>query len=196
MYPKSLQNLIDDFKALPGVGEKTAERFAFWVLDSNSDFPSQFANDLVLIKQKIKYCEVCGNITEGNICSICEDEKRNKKFICVVQQPKDVFAIEKTDFRGVYHVLHGALSTTKGILPDDLNIRSLLERVEKGGVDEVVVATNPTLDGETTALYLAKKLKDINVNVTRLAHGLSMGSSLDYADELTLIKAMEGRTKQ
>ena len=195
MYPKSLQNLIDDFKALPGVGEKTAERFAFWVLDSIGDFPNQFANDLVLVKQKIKYCEVCGNITEGIKCSICEDDRRNKRFVCVVQQPKDVFAIEKTDFRGVYHVLHGALSTTKGILPDDLNIRSLIKRLEEG-VDEVVIATNPTLDGETTALYLAKILKDMGINVTRLAHGLSMGSSLDYADELTLIKAMEGRTKQ
>jgi recombination protein RecR len=195
MYPKSLQNLIDDFKTLPGVGEKTAERYAFWVLDANSEFPNQFANDLVLVKQKIKYCDICGNITEGNVCSICENEKRNKKAICVVQQPKDVFAIEKTDYTGVYHVLHGALSTTKGVLPDDLNIRSLLRRIEQG-VEEVIIATNPTLDGETTALYLTRILKDLDVNVSRLAHGLSMGSNLDYVDELTLIKAMEGRIKQ
>jgi len=195
MYPKSLQNLIDDFKTLPGVGEKTAERYAFWVLDANGEFPNQFANDLVLVKQKIKYCDICGNITEGNVCSICENEKRNKKDICVVQQPKDVFAIEKTDYTGVYHVLHGALSTTKGILPDDLNIRSLLRRIEQG-VEEVIIATNPTLDGETTALYLTRILKDLDVNVSRLAHGLSMGSNLDYVDELTLIKAMEGRIKQ
>ena len=195
MYPKSLQNLIDDFKSLPGVGEKTAERFAFWILDSNNELPVQFANDLIAVKQKIKYCEECGNITEGNKCDICVNENRDESVICVVQQPKDIFAIEKTGYKGKYHVLHGALSTTKGILPEDINIKGLIGRLGSS-IKELVIATNPTLDGETTALYLANILKKENYNVTRLAHGLPMGSSLDYADELTLIKAMEGRIKQ
>jgi len=195
MYPKSLQNLIDDFKSLPGVGEKTAERFAFWMLDSNNELPAQFANDLLAVKQKIKYCEDCGNITEDNKCEICLNENRDESILCVVQQPKDIFAIEKTGYKGKYHVLHGALSTTKGVLPEDINIKGLVGRLGSN-IKEIVIATNPTLDGETTALYLTNILKKENYSVTRLAHGLPMGSSLDYADELTLIKAMEGRIKQ
>lgn len=194
MYPKSLQNLIDAFKSLPGVGAKTAERYALCILDQSAEDVEDFASSLLKVKNNIKTCSICGNITEGNICDICANENRKKEYICVVQHPKDIFAIEKTGYSGYYHVLNGAISTTKGILPDDINIKSLYERLD--GIREVIIATNPTLDGETTALYLSKTLKERNVEVTRLAHGLPMGSNLDYADELTLIKAMEGRIKQ
>ncbi|MBQ7890651.1 MAG: recombination protein RecR [Erysipelotrichaceae bacterium] len=194
MYPKSLQNLIDAFKSLPGVGAKTAERYALCILDQSVEDVEDFASSLLKVKNNIKTCSICGNITEGNICDICANENRKKEYICVVQHPKDIFAIEKTGYSGYYHVLNGAISTTKGILPDDINIKSLYERLE--GIREVIIATNPTLDGETTALYLSKTLKERNVEVTRLAHGLPMGANLDYADELTLIKAMEGRIKQ
>lgn len=194
MYPKSLQKLIDDFRMLPGVGEKTAERYALCMLDLDQESVEQFAGHLLQMKQNIKQCRVCGNITEQDVCDFCSDENRDTSVICVVQQPKDIFAIEKTGFNGMYHVLNGTISTTKGILPDDINIQSLFSRLDS--VKEVIIATNPTLDGETTALYLSKVLKDYPVSVTRLAHGLPMGSNLDYADELTLIKAMEGRIKQ
>ena len=194
MYPKSLQNLIDAFKSLPGVGAKTAERYALCILDQSVEDVEDFASSLLKVKNNIKTCSICGNITEGNICDICANENRKKEYICVVQHPKDIFAIEKTGYSGYYHVLNGAISTTKGILPDDINIKSLYERLD--GIREVIIATNPTLDGETTALYLSKTLKERNVEVTRLAHGLPRGANLDYADELTLIKAMEGRIKQ
>lgn len=194
MYPKSLQNLIEAFKSLPGVGAKTAERYALCILEQSVEDVEDFATSLLKVKNNIKTCVVCGNITEGNICDICANENRKKEYICVVQHPKDIFAIEKTGYSGYYHVLNGAISTTKGILPDDINIKSLYDRLE--GVNEVIIATNPTLDGETTALYLSKTLKERKVEVTRLAHGLPMGANLDYADELTLIKAMEGRIKQ
>ena len=195
MYPKSLQNLIDAFKSLPGVGLKTAERYALSILDQNIEDVENFAKNLLKVKTNIKQCTICGNITEGDVCDICSNENRNSAVICVVQHPKDIFAIEKTGYSGYYHVLNGAISTTKGILPDDINIKSLYRRIDDS-VKEIIIATNPTLDGETTALYLSKMLKDKDVEVTRLAHGLPMGANLDYADELTLIKAMEGRIKQ
>ena len=194
MYPKSLQNLIEAFKSLPGVGAKTAERYALCILDQSVEDVEDFASSLLKVKNNIKTCSICGNITEENVCDICSNENRKNEYICVVQHPKDIFAIEKTGYSGYYHVLNGAISTTKGILPDDINIKSLYDRLE--GVNEVIIATNPTLDGETTALYLSKTLKERKVEVTRLAHGLPMGANLDYADELTLIKAMEGRIKQ
>ena len=196
MYPKSLQRLIESFKSLPGVGAKTAERYALCILDQNIEDVESFASDLLQVKTKIKQCSICGNITEEDVCDICSNENRDSTSICVVQNSKDIFAIDKTGYNGYYHVLNGAISTTKGILPDDINIKSLFKRLENGNVKEVIIATNPTLDGETTALYLSKMLKDENVVVTRLAHGLPMGANLDYADELTLIKAMEGRIKQ
>ena len=195
MYPKSLQRLIDAFKSLPGVGAKTAERYALSILDQNVEDVENFASNLLKVKNNIKQCKVCGNITEDDVCDICKNINRNASVICVVQHPKDIFAIEKTGYSGYYHVLNGAISTTKGILPDDINIKSLYGRIDDS-VKEIIIATNPTLDGETTALYLSKVLKDRNVEVTRLAHGLPMGANLDYADELTLIKAMEGRIKQ
>ena len=194
MYPKSLQHLIECFKSLPGVGAKTAERYALCILEQNIEDVENFASNLLQVKTKIKQCSICGNITENDVCDICANEDRDNRSICVVQNSKDIFAIEKTGYSGYYHVLNGAISTTKGILPDDINIKSLFTRLEN--VKEIIIATNPTLDGETTALYLSKMLKDEDVVVTRLAHGLPMGANLDYADELTLIKAMEGRIKQ
>ncbi len=195
MYPKSMQLLIEDLKGLPGVGEKTAERYALSLLNKPQEEIEQIAHDLLDAKNKIKYCRVCGNMTEDEICDICKDPKRDQSVICVVQEPKDIIAIERTKYNGLYHVLNGVISTTKGILPEDINIAGLLKRIDEK-VKEIIVATNPTLDGETTAIYLTKILKNKNVSVSRLANGIPMGGNLDYADELTLIKAMEGRIKQ
>lgn len=193
MYPKSLEELIENFKMLPGVGTKTAERYALLMLEKSNEEIRQFAQSLLDTKTKIKTCECCGNICEDNLCDICKDDERNKKVICVVQSCKDIIAMEKTrEYKAVYHVLNGLLSSTKGILPEDINLASLLRRIDEG-VDEVIIATNPTLEGETTALYLDKILKEKNILVTRIAHGIPMGGHLDYADELTLIKALEGR---
>jgi len=194
MYPKSLQQLIEKFRLLPGVGEKTAERYALTIMNLEKDEVEQFSNALMDVKNKIHTCSCCGNLTENEVCDICADPSRNKKIICVVQEAKDILAIERMrEYRGVYHVLGGVISTNKGILPSDLNIQSLNDRIDET-TEEVIIATNPTLEGETTALYLGKILKD-KTNVTRLAHGLPMGGHLDYTDELTLSKAMENRQK-
>lgn len=195
MYPESLNKLIDCFKMLPGVGNKTAERYALLMLEKDDEEVKRFTEALTESKQKIKLCTTCGNYSEEDECHICKDKTRNHKLICVVQSPKDIIAMEKTlEYKGVYHVLGGVISQSKGILPEDLKIKELIER-SKEGVEEVIIATNPTLEGETTALYLDKLLQQENVLVTRIAHGLPMGGHLDYADELTLIKALEGRKK-
>jgi recombination protein RecR len=195
MYPKILLNLIEELKKLPGVGAKTAERYAFEIINRDHQDIEAFANALMKIKDGLKTCTICGNITEENLCDICKDKYRDKSVICVVSYPKDIIAMEKTgEFHGVYHVLNGVISTFKGILPEDINIETLIQRVDEH-VSEVIIATNPTIEGETTALYIAKKLQLKEANVTRLASGLPMGGHLDYADEMTLIKAMEGRKK-
>lgn len=195
MYPKILLNLIEELKKLPGVGAKTAERYAFEIINRDHQDIEAFANALMKIKDGLKTCTICGNITEDNLCDICTDKYRDKSVICVVSYPKDIIAMEKTgEFHGVYHVLNGVISTFKGILPEDINIETLIQRVDEH-VSEVIIATNPTIEGETTALYIAKKLQLKEANVTRLASGLPMGGHLDYADEMTLIKAMEGRKK-
>jgi len=192
-YPKTLRQLIDGFRRLPGVGEKTAERYAFAVLDMNEEDSNEFSLDIKEAKKMLKECSCCGFITEGETCSICATVTRDQKTICVVQHSKDVIAMEKTQsYNGVYHVLNGVISTSKGILPEDINIHSLMQRV-KDNVSEIIIATNLTVEGETTALYLAKLLFSSDVKVTRIAHGLPMGGHLDYADELTIIKAIEGR---
>ncbi|MEG0314210.1 MAG: recombination mediator RecR [Erysipelotrichaceae bacterium] len=192
MYPKAFENLIEQLKHLPGVGSKTAERYAYSVLGWNKEEAESFIVAIQSI-QSINYCEVCGNLSEDKICSICSSEERNRNIVCVVQQPKDILAIEKSQtYKGVYHVLNGEISATKGIMPEDINIAALLERMT-ATIQEVIIATNPTADGETTALYIARLLESKGINVTRIAHGLPMGGHLDYADELTLIKAMEGR---
>ena len=195
MYPKSLQKLIDSLRLLPGVGSKTAERYAFTILDMSEEETQEFILSLVASRTQITKCKTCGNLAEGDECLICKDDSRDHNLICVVQHPKDIIAMERIqDYNGVYHVLNGAIATSKGILPEDLNIKSLLTRVSSQ-TKEVIIATNPTLEGETTAMYLAKLLSEKDVNVTRIAHGLPMGGHLDYADEMTLSKAMEGRQK-
>lgn len=195
MYPKKFEALVDSLRKLPGVGNKTAERYAFEVLDWNEEELENFITSFQEIKDGIRICENCGNLAEDDHCLVCEDSTRDHNIICVVQSPRDVIAMEKTrEYSGVYHVLNGVISTSKGILPEDINIHSLLERINED-TKEIIIATNPTVEGETTALYLSKLLEKYNVNVTRIAHGLPMGGHLDYADELTLIKAMEGRKK-
>ena len=194
MYPKQFEALVESFRKLPGVGLKTAERYAFQVLEWNEESMDDFIQNLNKIKDgELKKCSVCGNLSEGDTCEICKDNSRDFNTICVVQSPKDVIAMEKTrEFPGVYHVLNGVISTSKGILPDDINIDSLLLRINEN-TKEIILATNPTVEGETTALYISKLLESYHVSVTRIAHGLPMGGHLDYADELTLIKAIEGR---
>lgn len=194
MYPIKFEKLVESLRKLPGVGIKSAERYAFEMLKFNEEDIDTFIESLQGLKE-IKYCSICGNLSDEDTCDICKDIYREKNTICVVQHAKDVIAMEKTqEYHGVYHVLNGAISTSKGIMPEDINIESLVERIDEN-TKEVILATDPTIEGETTALYIAKLLEKKNVNVTRLAHGLPMGGHLDYADELTLIKAMEGRKK-
>ena len=195
MYPGKFEDLIEAFRHLPGVGIKTAERYAFTALEWDKETLDAFIHALDALHGGIRKCSVCGNLSDDDKCMICRDDTRNPNVICVVQSPKDVIAMEKTkEYNGVYHVLNGVINTAKGVMPQDLNIKSLLDRVNDD-TEEVILATNPTVEGETTALYLAKLLETKNINVTRIAHGLPMGGHLDYADELTLIKAFEGRKK-
>lgn len=195
MYPNILQQLIDQLRKLPGVGAKTAERYAFALMQLSKEEIQQLSQTLLSAKLDLKSCQTCGHLSEKEQCSICMDGKRDHQTICVVQDVKDLIAIEKTkQFRGVYHVLHGAISTSKGVLPENLNLETLIKRTQEG-IKEVILATNPTVEGEMTALYLVKRLESRVENITRLAHGLPMGANMDYADELTLIKALEGRHK-
>lgn len=193
---KSLVRLEESLAKLPSVGKRSAERMAFAMLDMDEEDLNEFSEAIKELKSKIRFCPVCGNLTEGDLCSVCEDESRDKSTVMVVSSPKDVIALENAEgYNGLYHVLGGTISLSKGKGIDDLNINSLLKRVENDGVKEIIIATNPTVDGETTALYLAKILENKGVNVTRLAYGLPMGGNLDYADALTLSKAIEGRRK-
>ena len=197
MYPKTLEKLIEQFKSLPSVGQKTAERYAMSILEMPQEKIEEFSSLLMDAVTKIRRCPVCGNLTENELCDICADKERDQSTICVVQQPKDVIALEKLgQYNGLYHVLNGAISTTKGILPEDINMNSLFGRINEN-TREIIIATNSTLEGDTTALYLTKRLKDYpDVVVTRLASGLPSGSNLDYADELTLKRAFQGRITQ
>ena len=194
MYPKQLESIISLFEKLPGVGNKTAQRYAFNLLEKNPEEIQEIITSIDNLKE-IKKCKTCGFLSEDEECSICKDTSRDHNTIMVVAYPQDVVAIEKTQsYKGVYHVLNGLISSSKGIYPEDINIDKLVSRVDNNS-REIIIATSPTIDGEMTALYLNKILKDKNVLVTRLAHGLPMGSSLDYADELTLIKAFDNRKK-
>ena len=194
MYPKSFDELIQIFEKLPGVGNKTAQRYAFSLLENSEEELNNIVDKINQIR-KIKKCNICGFLTDEDECLICKDKSRDASTIMVVAYPQDVVAIEKTQsYKGLYHVLNGLISSSKGIYPEDINVAQLLKRVDNN-IKEVIVATSPTLDGEMTALYLDKVLKDKGVLVTRLAHGLPMGSSLDYADDLTLIKALDNRRK-
>ena len=195
MYPKSFEKLIEAYKRLPGVGAKTAERYAFSTLDWESEDVQVLIDALVNVSTNLKHCKICNHLSEDDLCEICKQESRDKKVICVVQTSKDVIAMEKTnEFKGTYHVLGGVINTSKGIFPEDLNIDSLVERIDES-VEEVILALDPTIDGETTSLYITSLLSNKDVNVTRLAHGLPRGGHLDYADELTLTKALQGRKK-
>lgn len=197
MYPSSLEKLIELFRSLPSVGRKTAERYAMAVLEMPEENVEAFSKQMMDVLRKIRKCPVCGNITESEKCEICSDENRDHTVICVVQQPRDVMALERLgQFKGVYHVLHGAISTVKGILPEDINIESLFSRIDDN-TKEIIIATNSTLEGDTTALYLTKRLRSYeNITVTRLASGLPSGGNLDYADDVTLMRAFQGRIRQ
>lgn len=192
MYPRKFEDLILSFNKLPGVGRKTAERYAFTTLNWDEETINQFITSLQSLKDGIKHCKVCGNLSDEELCSFCQDSSRDRNTICVVQSPKDIAAIEAMqEYKGVYHVLNGLINIQKGVLPEELNISSLVDRVD-GNIKEVIIATDPTVEGETTALYISKLL-DGKTTVTRLAHGIPMGGHLDYTDSHTLLKAFEGR---
>ena len=194
-YIESLQKLAEQFGRLDGVGRKNAMKMAFSVLDMTKEEAGEFAAAILDAKEKIHLCPICQNITDKDICPICADLNRDKTTVCVVSDPKVVISMEKVrEYKGVYHVLHGVISPMNGITPDKLKIKELLERIGEGEIEEVIVATNPTVEGEATAMYLARLLKPLGLKVTRLAYGVPMGSDLEYADEITLFRAIAGRT--
>lgn len=193
-FPNALERLTEAFAKLPGIGGKTAQRLAFYVLSLSDEEAAQFADAIVQAKRTVHTCPVCQNLTDAELCPICADENRDHGVICVVAEPKDVIAMERArEFQGVYHVLHGVISPLNHIGPDDIRIRELLRRVAGGSVREVIMATNPDTEGEATAMYLSRLLRPMEVKVTRLAYGIPVGSQLEYADEVTLLRALEGR---
>ena len=194
-YPEPIARLIDSYMKLPGIGSKTAERLAFYTLDMDNDDVTAFSQALVAAKRDIHYCSICGNITASDPCAVCRDKTRGQDQVIVVEQPKDVMALEKmNEYHGLYHVLHGVLSPIDGKGPEDINIRSLVTRLQQNEqIKEVILATNATPEGEATAMYIARLVKPAGIKVTRLAHGLAVGSDIEYADEMTLFKALEGR---
>ena len=188
-----LEGLVEKFESLPGIGHKSAQRLAYHILDLSKGEAESFANAILEAHEKIHYCSVCCNLTDGALCPVCRNSARDKSTICVVEEPKDVFALERAgEYTAQYHVLHGAISPLSGIGPDQLRIKELLARID-GSVNEVIMATNPTVEGEATAMYLSRLLKPLGVKVTRLAYGIPVGGDLEYADEVTLQRAMEGR---
>lgn len=193
-YAKPLNKLISELSKLPGIGGKTAQRLAFHILSMDEEAVSALAESISTAKREMKYCSICGNLTDEDPCSICSDQSRNRKVICVVESPRDVFAMERIrEFDGLYHVLHGVISPMDGIGPDDINLRSLIVRLQQENVDELVIATNPTIEGEATAMYIARLIKPAGIKVSRIAHGIPVGGDLEYTDEITLLKALEGR---
>ena len=193
-FPAAMENLIDGFASLPGIGRKSAQRLAFHVLSLPQEEAERFANAVLEAKKSVHTCPVCQNLTDGEVCSVCANEKRDKSVICVVSSPQDVISIEKTnEFRGVYHVLHGVLSPVDHIGPKDLKITELLARLNGDEVKEVIVATAPTVEGDATAIFLANLLKPLGVSVTRLAFGIPVGGDIEYADEITLSRSLENR---
>lgn len=193
-FPPSFETLVDRFAALPGIGRKSAQRLAFHVLSLPQGEAEQFADAIMQARQSVHTCPVCQNLTDGELCPICASDRRDKSVICVVAEPKDVASIERSrEFSGVYHVLHGVLSPMNHVGPDDLRIAELVQRVAAGGVNEVIMATNPDTEGDTTAMYVSRLLKPFDVKVTRLAYGIPVGSNLEFADDATLLRALEGR---
>lgn len=193
-YPEPITKLIDSFMKLPGIGPKTAARLAFFVLNMKEEDVLAFGKALVNAKRDLGYCSVCGHITDQDPCAICKDERRDRSIVCVVQDPKDVIAMEKMrEYNGLYHVLHGAISPMEGIGPEDINVPDLVKRLQDETIKEVILATNPNIEGEATAMYISRLLKPSGIRTTRIAHGLPVGGDLEYADEVTLSKALEGR---
>ena len=193
-YAKPLNRLINELAKLPGIGGKTAQRLAFHILSMDDKSAMELAEAISDAKRSMTYCSVRGNLTDTDPCAICADESRDKSVICVVESPKDVVAMEKIrEYRGYYHVLHGAISPMDGIGPDDINLKSLIMRLQDEDVKELIIATNPNIEGEATAMYIARLIKPSGIKVTRIAHGIPVGGDLEYADEVTLLKAMEGR---
>ncbi len=194
MYALPIAQLIEEFARLPGIGKRSAERLAFHILKQPKSSVESFSKALLDAKDKITFCPVCQSLTDRVPCAICDNPRRNKSVICVVENPKDILAMEKTkEFSGVYHVLHGVISPMDGIGPDDIRIKELLLRAEKEPVKEIIMATNPTIEGEATAMYISKLFRPLGVKVTRIAHGLPVGGELEYADEVTITRALEGR---
>ena len=194
-FPPALETLVEHFAKLPGVGRKSAQRLAFYILGQPEQVAKDFADALLKAKSAISYCPVCQNLTEGEgPCALCASKRRDQNVVCVVADPKDVVAMERSrEYQGVYHVLHGVISPMNHVGPDDLHISQLVERVAKGGIEEVIMATNPDTEGEATAMYLSRLLRPFGVKVTRLAYGIPVGSHLEFADEATLTRALEGR---
>lgn len=195
-YLKALERLIESLSKLPSVGKKSAERMAFAILNMDEDDVLEFSEALKNVKEKIHTCPICGNYSEEEICEICSDNTRDASKLMIVSYPKDVIAFETAEgYKGLYHVLNGVIAPTRGKGIEDLNFTSLIKRIEEGNIKEVIIATNPTVEGETTGLYIAKKLENYDIEITRLAYGLQMGGALDYTDSLTLVRALEGRRK-
>lgn len=193
-YSPTIERLIENFEKLPSIGHKTATRLAFYMLNLNEEGINEFINSITEAKKKLKYCSKCFNITDTDPCPICSNPRRDKSIICVVEDVKDVVAMERThEFKGVYHVLHGSISPMNGVGPEDIKIKELLERLKDTDVKEIIIATNPRVEGEATAIYLSKLIKPIGIKVTRIAHGIPVGGDLEYTDEVTLSKALEGR---
>ena len=194
MYSPSIEKLIQSFEKLPSIGNKTAARLAFYILNASEEETNDFISSIVNAKKNLKYCSKCYNISDTDPCPICSNPKRDQSEICVVEDVRDIVAMEKThEFRGVYHVLHGSISPMNGVGPDDIKIKELLARLMDGQVKEVILATNPRVEGEATAMYLSKLIKPLGIKVTRIAHGIPVGGDLEYTDEITLTKALEGR---
>lgn len=195
-YAAPLQNLIEEFNKLPGIGYKTAQRLAFYVLNLPAEKSEKLASAILGAKKNIRYCSVCQNLSEFETCNICSNQDRDHSIICVTESPRDVMQMERTnEFRGVYHVLHGAISPMDNVSPEDIRIKELVARVSAGGIKEVIMATNPNLEGETTAMYISKLIKPFGVKVTRIAHGVPVGGELEFADEVTLGKALNWRVE-
>lgn len=193
-YPKPLAKLINEFSKLPGIGNKSAQRLAFHILSLEDREAEALAQSIINGKRTMKYCSVCGNLTDQDPCAICSDQKRNRNIICVVESPRDVMAMERIrEYDGLYHVLNGVISPMEGIGPEDINLKSLITRLQQNDCEELIIATNPNIEGEATAMYIARLLKPAGIKVTRIAHGIPVGGDLEYADEVTLLKAMEGR---
>ena len=194
MYEGPIQDLIDELSRLPGVGPKSAQRLAFWLVNAEQADARRLAESIILVKEKVTFCRECGNVAEGDLCRVCRDPSRDLSLICVVEEPKDAATIEKAGIiKGRYHILGGAISPLDGIGPEELRIQELIDRVGNGEVNEVILATNPNLEGNATAMYIAGLLKPLGIRVSRLASGLPVGGDLEYADEVTLGQALEGR---